>query len=96
MTHHRTDDPADTPTDFDWHPEPELIGIRDEAVSRPALERLGRDAWGTALDYIYDEAFRRAIGEPVGYADLRATFFGTDADGQSLGPGPAPASPTTA
>ncbi|MFI5226383.1 MAG: pyridoxal phosphate-dependent decarboxylase family protein, partial [Candidatus Limnocylindrales bacterium] len=39
---------------------------------------------------------RRAIGEPVGYADLRATFFGTDADGQSLGPGPAPASPTTA
>ena len=28
---------------FDWHPEPELIGYRDEGASRVAMERLGRD-----------------------------------------------------
>ena len=40
---------------FAWHPEPELI-VRDPAVSRAALERLGDGAWGAALDYLYDEA----------------------------------------
>ena len=25
---------------FRWHPEPELIGVRDSAVSREALERI--------------------------------------------------------
>ena len=82
-------------SDFDWHPEPELIGIRDEAVSRPALAELGREAWSTALDYIYDEAFRRAIGAPVGYGDLRREFFGTDAAGRARGPSPAPTEPAT-
>ena len=40
----------------DWHPEPELIWVHEEAVSRPALERLGRQTWETALDYLYGEA----------------------------------------
>jgi glutamate/tyrosine decarboxylase-like PLP-dependent enzyme len=74
---------------FTWHPEPDLIGITDQAASRPALERLGVDAWRTALDYLYDEAFRRAMGEPAGYEELRQTFFGP-----SGGPTPAPARPT--
>jgi glutamate/tyrosine decarboxylase-like PLP-dependent enzyme len=80
---------------FAWHPEPELIGIRESAASRAALERLGRETWATALDYIYDEAFRRAMGEPAEYHALRRTFFGTGADGRGLGPAPAPADATT-
>jgi aromatic-L-amino-acid decarboxylase len=79
---------------FAWHPEPELIGIRDAGASRPALERLGREAWATALDYVYDEAFRRAMGEPAEYDALRRTFFGTTSDGRPAGPAPAPADPT--
>src|SRR5436190_1940220 len=74
---------------FDWHPEPELIAITDEPVSRPALERLGAGAWGTALDYLYDEALRRAMGEPASYEALRHTFFG-----EPGGPAPAPSEPT--
>ena len=73
---------------FAWHPEPELIGITDEATSRPPLERLGADAWRTALDYLYDEALRRAIGEPAGYEELRSLFFGP-----SGRPAPAPEAP---
>ncbi len=75
---------------FDWHPEPELIDVRDPARSRAALERLGHEAWGAALDYLYDEAFRRAMGEPTTAAPLRARFFG-----ERGGPGPAPSDPTT-
>ena len=30
---------------FRWHPEPELIGIRDAATSRAALERVGEATW---------------------------------------------------
>ena len=93
-------DPADPrpPTDdevaayldrFAWHPEPELIGYRYRAASRPALEQLGQRTWTTALDYLYDEALRRSMGEPVGYAELRRTFFGPSAR-----PGPAPDRPT--
>jgi aromatic-L-amino-acid decarboxylase len=76
---------------FAWHPEPELLGIRHEALSRDALERIGRATWDAALDYLYDEAFRRAIGEPTGYAELRRTFFGP-----SGGPAPAPREPMRA
>jgi glutamate/tyrosine decarboxylase-like PLP-dependent enzyme len=75
---------------FAWHPEPELLGIRDEALSREALERIGRATWDVALDYLYDEAFRRAVGEPTGYRELRRVFFGP-----SGGPPPAPRHPTT-
>jgi hypothetical protein len=74
---------------FAWHPEPELIDVRDEARSRPALEELGRQAWQTALSYLYDEAMRRAVGEPSGYHALRDRFFGP-----SGGPASAPAAPT--
>jgi glutamate/tyrosine decarboxylase-like PLP-dependent enzyme len=74
---------------FDWHPEPELIGVLDETVSREALERLGQAAWSTALDYLYDEALRRAMGEPATYPELRRVFFGP-----SGGPSRAPAEPT--
>ena len=41
---------------FRWHPEPELIGIRDASVSRQALERAGRATWDASLDWLYDEA----------------------------------------
>jgi len=77
------------PGPFSWHPEPELIDVRDPAVSRVALERLGHDAWGVALDYLYDEAFRRAMGEPTTAVPLRVRFFG-----ERGGPEPAPADPT--
>ena len=76
--------------DFSWHPEPELIGIADEATSREALERLGADTWGTALDYVYEHGLKRAMGEPTRYSDLRQEFFGP-----SGAPGPAPTEPTT-
>jgi glutamate/tyrosine decarboxylase-like PLP-dependent enzyme len=78
--------PADR---FAWHPEPELLGYGDPAA-RPALERLGAEAWAAALDYLYDHAFVRAMGEGSGYAELRETFFGT-----AGGPSPAPDQPTT-
>ena len=41
----RPDDPLDA---FRWHPEPELIGIRDAATSRAALERAGEATWRRA------------------------------------------------
>jgi glutamate/tyrosine decarboxylase-like PLP-dependent enzyme len=74
---------------FAWHPEPELIGIRDPARSRAALERAGEATWRASLDWLYDEAMRRAMGEPAGYAELRREFFGP-----TLAPAPAPVDPT--
>jgi glutamate/tyrosine decarboxylase-like PLP-dependent enzyme len=73
---------------FAWHPEPDLIGFGDPAA-RAALEALGREAWAAALDYLYDHAFVRAMGEPAGYAELREAFFGPG--GQ---PSPPPDDPT--
>lgn len=73
---------------FAWHPEPELIGYGD-AASRAAMERLGADTWATALDFLYDRAAERAMGDPAPYATLRASFFGP-----AGGPAPAPISPT--
>ena len=78
--------PADR---FGWHPEPELLGFGDP-TARPALERLGAEAWATALDYLYEHAFVRAMGQPTGYAELREAFFGAD-----RGPASAPDQPTT-
>ena len=68
-----------------WHPEPELLDIRDEGLSRTALERLGEQAWTAALDYVYEHGMARAIGEPGDYEELRAIFFGP-----SGAAGPAP------
>jgi glutamate/tyrosine decarboxylase-like PLP-dependent enzyme len=73
---------------FAWHPEPDLIGF-GTPDARPALEQLGHDAWAAALDYLYDHAFVRAMGEPAGYAELREDFFGPGSE-----PGRAPLDPT--
>jgi aromatic-L-amino-acid/L-tryptophan decarboxylase len=75
---------------LDWHPEPELLGVRDEGRSRAALRQAGAAVWETALDYLYDHAFVRAMGEPADYEGLRREFFGP-----SQRPGPAPQSPAT-
>jgi len=78
---------ADDPSSrFSWHPEPDLVDYRDPKHSRPALERLGAEAWTACLDYLYREAMRRPIG-PDSYPELRRRLF---PDG---GPAPAPAAP---
>jgi glutamate/tyrosine decarboxylase-like PLP-dependent enzyme len=74
--------------EFDWHPEPELIRIVDPATSRDALRNAGAAAWEAGLDYLYGHAFERAMGEPAGYDELRALYFGP-----SKAPGPAPRDP---
>ena len=74
---------------FGWHPEPELVGYRDEAASRAALERLGEDTWRAALDFLYGPAAERAMGDPATYDEIRRAFFG-----ERRSPGPAPDSPT--
>jgi len=74
---------------LDWHPQPELLNVRDEAVSRDALREAGAAVWETALEYLYDHAFVRAMGEPADYAGLRREFFGPS--GQ---PGAAPEAPS--
>ena len=76
---------------FAWHPEPELIGYRDEGASREALRRLGADTWTAALDFLYGHAAARAMGDPGSYDDHRRTFYG-----DAPGPGPAPAAPSPA
>ncbi len=76
---------------FAWHPEPEAVGVRHEPLSRATLERLGRETWDVALDYLYDEAVRRAMGEPAGYPEMRQAFFGATGS-----PAPAPVHPTRA
>ncbi len=73
---------------FRWHPEPELIGIRDAGASRAALERAGAAAWDASLNWLYDHAMVRAMGLPTGYPELRAMYFG-----ETDGPGPAPLHP---
>ena len=56
---------TDRPDDRDWHPEPELVFYGDEATSRAAMERLGADTWAVALDFLYDQAAHRAMGDPA-------------------------------
>ena len=75
---------------FAWHPEPELIGFRDEAASRESVRRLGEATWAVAVDYLYEQAAKRAMGASHDYETARATFF-TD----SPGPSPAPRAPST-
>jgi glutamate/tyrosine decarboxylase-like PLP-dependent enzyme len=76
---------------FDWHPEPELIGYRDETASRAALERLGEATWRTALDFLYGRAMVRAMGDPSGYEATRASFFGATGAASAAPTAPVPA-----
>ena len=62
---------------LEWHPEPELLNVRDAAVSRRALREAGAAIWEAGLSYLYDHAFQRAMGEPISYQALRREFFGT-------------------
>jgi aromatic-L-amino-acid decarboxylase len=73
---------------FRWHPEPELIGIRDAATSRDALRQAGAATWEASLDWLYDEAMVRAMGLPTDYQALRRRYFS-----ERSGPGPAPQEP---
>jgi glutamate/tyrosine decarboxylase-like PLP-dependent enzyme len=77
---------------FAWHPEPELIGYRDEGASRQALERLGTQTWTAALDFLYGHALVRAMGDPSPYPEARRRYF-VESHG---GPGSAPLDPTPA
>ncbi len=90
-----TDRPrADPLAAFAWHPEPELIWYADEAASRDAIAALGAAAWEVALDWLYDEGFRRPTAG-TGYAEYRRDFFGAQRDPATaaVGPGPAPVAP---
>ncbi len=69
---------------FDWHPEPELIDVRDPERSRAALEDLGERMWREALDWLYDVAMQRPTDSSL-YPETRASFYGP-----SGGPAPAP------
>ncbi len=77
---------------FDWHPEPELIGYRDEGASRAALTELGEQTWAAALEFLYGTAMVRAMGDPSPYDAARRRYYGPDA----TGPGAAPAGPSPA
>ena len=97
MTHHSTRHPT-APVDldaylarFDWHPQPELIGYRDESASRAAMEQLGAATWRVALDFLYGTAVHRAMGDPASYGDLRRAYFGERNE-----PTAAPAAPAAA
>jgi glutamate/tyrosine decarboxylase-like PLP-dependent enzyme len=75
---------------FAWHPEPELIGYRDEGTSRAALEALGEATWRSALDFLYGRAMERAMGDPAPYDDLRAGYFAPDLEPRGAPDGPVP------
>ena len=77
------------PDPFSWHPEPELIGFRDPAEARAALEELGRLTWGTSLDWLYEDAMRRPVAADS-YPEMRGKFFGPANE-----PAPPPEKPTT-
>src|SRR6187455_1941468 len=78
-----------SPPLHDWHPQAELLGFVSPERSREPLERLGRDTWEAGLDYLYEQAMRRAIGSHS-YAEFRREFFGASGE-----PGPAPEAPST-
>jgi aromatic-L-amino-acid/L-tryptophan decarboxylase len=74
---------------FSWHPEPELIGFRDADASREGVRRLGEATWAVAVDYLYEQAARRAMGASQDYETARAEFYGG-----RFGPSPAPSAPS--
>jgi len=76
-------------TDRLVHPEPELIDHIDEAVSRSALEALGRAVWDEALRFLYENAAVRPVA-PMPYGELRTAFFGDTGE-----PAAAPGEPST-
>jgi aromatic-L-amino-acid decarboxylase len=84
-TRETRDLPVDPLGPFRWHPEPELIGIRDAPASRASLERAGAATWAASLDWLYDEAMARAMGQPTGFDELRRVYFG-DVGGPSGAP----------
>jgi aromatic-L-amino-acid decarboxylase len=86
----RPDRPALPPLDVAWHPEPELLDVRDAATARPALERLGADAWAAVLDYVYDHGLARGMGERTALPEVRRAIHG-----ESGVPGAAPRDPST-
>jgi L-2,4-diaminobutyrate decarboxylase len=57
--------------------DPTLIDHGDPST-RPDLERLGRDTWREALDWLFDRALARPI-HPESYPDSRRRFFGPSA-----------------
>jgi aromatic-L-amino-acid decarboxylase len=81
---------------FAWHPEPELIGYRDEAASRAALASLGAATWHEALEFLYGIAADRAMGDPSSYDEARRRYYASDPSGPRDGPGPAPDVPMRA
>jgi aromatic-L-amino-acid decarboxylase len=81
---------------FDWHPEPELIGYRDEARSRAAIAGLGASTWHHALEFLYGTAVVRAMGDASPYPEARRRYYASDPAGPRDGPGPAPLDPMRA
>lgn len=81
---------------FGWHPEPGLIGYRDEGASREALEQLGTMTWAAALDYLYGQAMDRAMGDASPYAEARRRYYASHPAGPSTGPEAAPQGPSPA
>jgi aromatic-L-amino-acid decarboxylase len=73
----------------DWHPQPALLSFTDPAFARGPLEELGRETWGTALEFLFEEAMRRSIGTGP-YPEIRRGYFGETGE-----PGSAPAAPST-
>ena len=71
---------------FAWHPEPELIGFRDEGASREALTRLGSQTWDAALEFLYGTAMARAMGDPSAYNEARRRYYKPSAGGPSRAP----------
>jgi len=68
-----------------WHPEPELISVRDPARSREALRAAGAAVWETALDYLYDHAFERAMDGAVSADRTYGSGGATAGDGRTTG-----------
>lgn len=73
----------------EWHPEPELIDVRDPERSRAALERLGERTWSEAIDWLYGPAADRPTAPDL-YPEMRRAFFG-----ERGSPDPAPATGRT-